>query len=160
RSVFNGVGNTRHANSRLKVLNAQRHRAVGVLLVSEPNRKHPSNQERLARIPRTARTPLPTQALADSETQIPLLTVSDALAAKLLEAAGKKPAELQAAIDAALQSQSRPLADTVVEMRVVNSEHRRATTYNVAGIIEGSDSQLKDETIIFSGHYDHDGMRD
>ena len=160
KSVFNGLGNTRHANSRLKVLNAQRHSAVGVLVVSEPNRKHPSNQERLARIPRTARTPLPLQALADSETQIPLLTVSDALAAKLLEATGKKPGELQAAIDAGLQSQSQPLADTKVEMRIVNSDHRRATSYNVAGLIEGSEPQLKDETIIFSGHYDHDGMRD
>jgi len=160
KSVFNGVGNTRYANSRLKVLNAQRHSAVGVLLVSEPNRKHPSNQERLARIPRTARTPLPTQALADSETQIPLLTVSDALSAKLLEATGKKPGELQAAIDAALQGHSQPLADTRVEIQIVNSEHRRATTYNVVGMIEGNDPQLKDETIIFSGHYDHDGMRD
>jgi hypothetical protein len=160
KSVFNGLGNTRHANSRLKILNAQRHGAVGVLLVSEPNRKHPSNQERLARIPRTARTPLPSQALADSETKIPLLTVSDALAAKLLEPTGKKPSELQSAIDANLQSQSQSLADTKVEMRTVNSEHRRATSYNVIGMIEGSDPQLKDETIIFSGHYDHDGMRD
>src|SRR5262249_36539951 len=160
KSVFNGLGNTGHANSRLKVLNAQRHGAVGVLLVSEPNRKHPSNQERLARIPRTARTPLPLQALADSETKIPLLTVSDALAARLLEPTGKKPGELQSAIDATLQSQSQPLTDTTVEMRIVNSEHRRATSYNVIGMIEGSDTQLKDETIIFSGHYDHDGMRD
>jgi hypothetical protein len=160
KSVFNGLGNTRHANSRLKILNAQRHGAVGVLLVSEPNRKHPSNQERLARIPRTARTPLPAQALADSETKIPLLTVSDALAARLLEPTGKKPGELQAAIDASLQSQSQPLADTTVEMRVVNSEHRRGTSFNVIGLIEGSDPRLKDETIIFSGHYDHDGLRD
>lgn len=160
KSVFNGLGNTRHANSRLKILNAQRHGAVGVLLVSEPNRKHPSNQERLARIPRTARTPLPAQALADSETKIPLLTVSDALAARLLEPTGKQPGELQAALDAALQSQSQPLADTTVEMRIVNSEQRRGTSHNVIGLIEGSDPRLKDETIIFSGHYDHDGMRD
>jgi Peptidase family M28/PA domain len=160
RSVFNGLGNTRHANSRLKVLNAQRHGAVGVLLVSEPNRKHPSNQERLARIPRTARTPLPLQALAESETKIPLLTVSDALAGRLLEPTGKKPAELQSAIDASLESQSQPLADTTVEMRIVNGEHRRGVSYNVIGLIEGSDTELKNETIIFSGHYDHDGMRD
>jgi len=160
KSIFNGLGNTRHANSRLKVLNAQRRGAVGVLLVSEPNRKHPSNQERLARIPRTARTPAPLQALAESETKIPLLTVSDALAAKLLEPTGNKPGELQSAIDASLQSQSQPLADTTVEMRIVNSEHRRATSYNVIGLIEGGDAQLRDETIIFSGHYDHDGARD
>ena len=160
QSIFNGVGNTRHANTRLKVLNAQRHGAVGVLVVSEPNRKHPSNQERLARIPRTARTPLPLQALAESETHIPLLTVSDALAAKLLAPIGKQPSELQTALDATLQSQSQTLADTTVELRIVNSEQRRATSYNVIGWLEGSDPQLKDETIIFSGHYDHDGMRD
>jgi hypothetical protein len=162
KSVFNGVGNTRYANSRLKVINAQKHGAVGLLLVSEPNRKHPSNQERLARIPgildRITRNAQ--QALADSETKIPLLTVSDALAAKLLEPTGKKPGELQSAIDATLKSQSQALANTNVEMRVVNAEHRRAISHNVIGLIEGSDTSLKDETIIFSGHYDHDGVRE
>src|SRR5262245_24761914 len=162
KSVFNGVGNTRYANSRLKVINAQKHGAVGALLVSEPNRKHPSNQERLARIPgildRITRNAQ--QALADSETKIPLLTVSDALAAKLLEPTVKKPGELQSAIDATLKSHSESLADTNVEMRIVNAEHRRAMSHNVIGLIEGSDPSLKDETIIFSGHYDHDGVRE
>jgi len=49
-SIFNGTGNTRYATTRVKVLNAQAHGAVGVLIVGEPNRKHPSNQERMARI--------------------------------------------------------------------------------------------------------------
>jgi len=40
-SIFNGTGNTRYATSRVKVLNAQKHGAVAVLLVAEPNRKHP-----------------------------------------------------------------------------------------------------------------------
>jgi len=162
KSVFNGLGNTRHANSRLKVINAQKHSAVGVLVASEPNRKHPSNQERLARIPgildRIMRNA--SQALADSETMIPMFTVSDALAAKLLEPTGRKPGELQTAIDTALQSHSQALADTTVEMRVVNAEHRRATSYNVVGLIEGADPQMRDETIVFSGHYDHDGVRE
>lgn len=162
KSVFNGIGNTRHANSRLKVLNAQKHGALGVLMVSEPNRKHPSSQERLARIPGIMErmTRNASQALADSETKIPLLTVSDALAATLLAPTGKKPAELQSAIDAALRPQSQSLADTRVEMRIVNAEHRRAMTANVIGMIEGSDPALKNETIIFSGHYDHDGIRE
>lgn len=162
KSVFNGLGNTRHANSRLKVLNAQRHGAVGVLLVSEPNRKHPSSQERLARIPGIMErfTRNAQQALADSETKIPLLTVNDALAAKLLEPTGKKPAELQSAIDTQLKPQSQALADTTVEMRIVNADHRRAVSHNVIGLIEGSDPQLKQETIVFSSHYDHDGIRD
>jgi len=32
-----------------------------------------------------------------------------------------------------------------------------ANSYNVAGVIEGSDPTLAAETIVFSGHYDHDG---
>jgi peptidase M28-like protein/PA domain-containing protein len=162
KSIFNGVGNTRHVSSRLKILNAQQHGAVGVLLASEPNRKHPSNQERLARIPgiidRITRNA--SQALAENETKIPLLSISDALAAKLLEPSGKNPSELQAAIDSTLRCPSPALADTVVEMRIVNAETRRATTYNVVGLIEGSDPALKNETIVFGSHYDHDGIRD
>src|SRR5205823_2800693 len=49
-SIFNGTGNTRYATGRVKILNAQAHGAVGVLIAAEPNRKHPSNQERVARI--------------------------------------------------------------------------------------------------------------
>jgi len=40
---FHGTGNTRYATTRVKVLNAQAHGAVGVLIVGEPNRD-PSNQ--------------------------------------------------------------------------------------------------------------------
>ena len=59
---------------------------MGVLLVSEPNRRHSSNQERTARIPggeQRARR-LPPQALADGEISIPSFSISDALAAELL----------------------------------------------------------------------------
>ena len=161
-SIFNGLGNTRHANSRLKILNAQRHGAVGVLVASEPNRKHPSNQERLARIPGiTDRiTRLPSQALADSEITIPQFSISDALTATLFATSGKKPSDIQSSIDATLKPASTALSDTAVEMRAVNAEHRRALTANVAGVIEGSDPSLKNETVIFSGHYDHDGIRE
>jgi PA domain len=53
KSIFNGTGNTRYATSRVKLLTAQKHGAVALLVVAEPNRKHPSNQERAARIPST-----------------------------------------------------------------------------------------------------------
>jgi len=35
------------------------------------------------------------------------------------------------------------------------SERRRANSCNVAGLIEGSDPVLKNETIVFSAHFDH-----
>lgn len=161
KSIFNGVGNTRHANQRSKVLNAQRHGAIAVLVMAEPNRKHPSNQERLARIqPAAQRARLPQQALVDSEVIIPSVSVSDTLAAELLATSGKRPADLQASIDSTLKSAGLALPDTLVELRLANQERRRGVSYNVAGLLEGSDPVLKHETIIYSGHYDHDGVRD
>src|SRR6202012_4742561 len=32
------------------------------------------------------------------------------------------------------------------------------TSYNVAGLLEGSDPNLKAETVIISAHHDHDGI--
>ena len=160
-SIFNGIGNTRHANARLKALNAQQHGAVGLLIASEPNRKHPSNIERLSRIPGIVDriTHVPSQALADSEVNIPSFNISDSVAQTLFSTSGKKESDLQTSIDSSLKPASMALPDTQIEMKVVNAEMRRGMTHNVAGMIEGSDPSLKNETIIFSGHYDHDGMR-
>jgi len=162
-SIFNGVGNTTAANVRLKILNAQRHGAIGVLIVGEPNRKHPSNLERLARIPGIMDrfTRRPSQALTDNNgIEIPYFTVNDRVGAALLANAGRMPAELQAAIDKTLKPASMPLRQTVVAMSVVNVSMRRATSSNVVGVLEGSDPRLKGETIVFGGHFDHEGVWD
>ncbi len=159
-SIFNGTGNTRYATTRVKVLNAQAHGAVGVLIVAEPNRKHPSNQERVARIGGSAQraNPIPSQALADDQLHTPYAVVSDAVARELLANAGATPSNLQTAIDRDLKSQSRSLPDTVASLHLRNMFSNPGTTYNVAGLLEGSDPTLKAETMIISGHHDHDGI--
>jgi hypothetical protein len=159
-SIFNGTGNTRYATTRVKVLNAQAHDAGGVLIVAEPNRTHPSNQERIARIGGSAvrATPLPSQALADDELHIPAAIVSDAAAKEILATAGDAPSELQSAIDRDLKPQSRPLPDTRATLHFRNTSVTTGTSYNVVGLLEGSDAKLRSETILISGHHDHDGM--
>lgn len=159
-SIFNGTGNTRYATGRVKVLNAQEHGALGVLIVAEPNRKHPSNQERVARIggSETRTVPIPLQALADDTLHTPAATVSDAVAKELFATSGVAPSELQAAIDRDLKPQSRVLPDTQVTLHYHNISSTTGTTYNVAGLLEGSDAKLKAETILFSGHHDHNGI--
>jgi hypothetical protein len=159
-SIFNGTGNTRYATSRVKVLNAQAHGAVGVLIVAEPNRRHPSNQERMARIGGsiTRATPLPSQALADDELHTPFAVVSDSAAKELLATAGATPSDLQSAIDRDLKPQSRPLTDTRATIHFRNTSITKGTSYNVVGLLEGSDPKLKSETILISAHHDHDGM--
>jgi Peptidase family M28/PA domain len=155
RSVFNGTGATKYASAYFKALNAQKHGAVGVLVAGEPNRKHPSNQERLARIrSSTLRSRIPNQAIEHSDIRIPLLSVSDQIANDLLDGRAK---ELQAQIDGALKPASREIPNAGAEIRNVLAERRRATTYNVIGMIPGSDPALQGESVIFAAHYDHDG---
>ena len=154
-SRFNGKGSTRYAGAYAKALNAQQHGAIGVLVVAEPNRQHLSNAERLAKVRNPAqRARIASQALADGAITIPMFTISEKIAGDLLDGQSKA---LQTAIDAKLQPQSKELAGLKIDLKVVDTAVREATTYNAVGLIEGSDPRLKDETIIFSAHYDHDG---
>lgn len=158
-SRFNGTGYTRYATTRVKVLNAQVHGAVAVLIVAEPGRKHPSNQERAARIGGsvTRVPPITSQALAIDDVRIPSVVISDDMAKELL--AGFDPAQLQKTIDDDLKPQSRPLADTRITLRNRNRNSSEAAgrSYNVAGLLEGSDPTVGAETILISAHHDHTG---
>jgi hypothetical protein len=159
KSIFNGLGSTRYATARVKALNAQAHGAVAVLMVAEPNRKHPSSQERIARVTGTNShlTRLPSQAIDGDELRIPYMTVSDKVAAALIETAGTAAAELQAKIDQTLKPQSRVLPETTATIHLRNAERRQGTSFNVAGLLKGSDPSLTAETVLFGAHYDHDG---
>jgi hypothetical protein len=161
-SVFNGLGHTRYAAAYIKVLNAQKHGAVAVLVAPEPNRKHPTGAERMLKVPNSAdrQRLLTPQALADSDARIPLLNVTDAVANALLAASGSKPGDLQASIDASLRSASTPLPGVVLDLQVGLAERRAGESANVIGILEGSDPRLKSETIVFTAHHDHDGEWD
>lgn len=93
------------------------------------------------------------------EAGIPVLVISQNLAAKLLGAVDHPLSEYQKAADArsagadGLRSPSghRTLSFDVSVIR------RESPSYNVVGILPGSDPKLKDETIIIGAHYDHLG---
>jgi Zn-dependent M28 family amino/carboxypeptidase len=158
KSIFNGTGNTRYATTRVKLMNAQAHGAVALVVVAEPNRKHLTNAERSARIGNTTRVvPLPVQAIADDEVKIPSVLVVDAVAAELLATSGATGSALQSAIDKDLSTQSRLLPDTTLTLHFSNTSEHRGITNNVAGLQPGSDPELTAETVIISGHHDHDG---
>jgi len=166
-SIFNGTGNTRYATTRVKLLNAQAHGAVALVVVAEPNRKHLTNAERQARIGGSATrvVPIPLQAIADDEVHIPSVMVLDDVAAELLATEGalhgrsgkEEASALQAAIDKDLTPQSRALPDTTLTLHLHNTAERTGTTWNVAGLLEGSDPVLKAETVMITAHHDHDG---
>ncbi len=160
-SIFNGKGNTRYANARAKMIIARRHGAVALLIAPDPNHREGNQRGGLdagGRGANNLRTPRPTQAIAD-EDSIPVFNVSAKVAEDLLAATGKKPSAIQTAIDSTLKPQSAALGNVEAELRAATSQRKRQISYNVAGIVEGSDPQLKNETVLYSGHYDHDGLR-
>jgi hypothetical protein len=165
KSIFNGTGNTRYATTRVKLLNAQAHGALALVVVAEPNRKHLTNAERAGKIaqsvngvkPITRTVPLPAQAILDDVVSIPSVLVQDEVAKELLASSGTTGSVLQAAIDKDLTPQGRALPDTVLTLHLRNSSERTGLTSNVAGLLEGSDPALKAETVLISGHHDHDG---
>ncbi len=158
-SPFNGTGNTRYATNRVKALIAQAHGAVAVIVLAEPNRKHPSNLERVNRIggSLSRMIPLPSQVIVNDELHIPVATVSDAVAAQLLATAGATPQALQAAIDRDLSSHSIALTASEVTLHFENKSRTTGVTYNAAGLLPGADPNLAAETVVISGHHDHDG---
>ena len=165
-SVFNGIGNTRYTNNNYKLFNAERHGAVAVLTMPDPNHSGPvrgvapaagaggggRGQGQAAQRPRIL-----SESLAEGGPAIPLFTLGKRVSDSLFEAAGKKAVEVAAVIDAKPAPASFDVPGVTVELHTATAEQRRANSYNVVGMIEGSDPVLKAETIVFSGHFDHDG---
>jgi hypothetical protein len=162
QSIFNGKGNTRYANATYKALNAQRHGAIGILSMTDPNNhgagpgRGGAQVQAQGQLAQT-RPRIPSEALAEGGPAIPTFTISAQIADGLFAAAGKKAGDVQTAIDAGPRPMSFEVPDTRAELRPVLSERRRANSYNVVGLLEGSDPTLRAETVIFSGHFDHDG---
>jgi len=163
KSVFNGRGNTWHADNRVKIVNAQRHGAVGVLLVPEPNRKHPSSLDRRIRMANGVdRKPERAGSLTldDDDVLIPMMMLRDSMLREILAAAGRNPQELQRAIDSRTRPMSLDLPGLSFRMRLVMRSIRRGPGFNVAALLSGSDPVLRDETVIVSAHFDHTGTPD
>jgi Peptidase family M28/PA domain len=160
-SIFNGRGNTRYTNATYKTLNAQRHGAIAILSAADRN-NHPDGGGRggagRGAGQAALRPRIPSEALVEGGAAIPVFTISAKVADTLFAAAGKSAAAVQSAIDRKPSPASFAIPDTRVELHTVVSERRRANSYNVVGFIEGSDPVLKNETVIFSGHFDHDGI--
>jgi len=159
QSVFNGIANTIYSTNRVKVINAQKHGAIAVLIAPEPNRKHPSNQERYLSIGGTTKRkiPLPSQVLQEDDINIPAAILSDKVA-NAIAGSQISLSKLQDLIDKDFKPKSTNISGTQIAIQDVNKSSKTGTTYNVVGLLEGNDSLLKNETIILSAHHDHDGM--
>lgn len=159
-SRFDGAN--RSENSRLvrKVLAAQARGASAVLVA--PDRHNHATGGRPAR-PMSAVWParparVPRYRLANwvDAVNIPVVHVSGALAERIAASAGRSFDDLAEAAEQPGGAAAVALAGPRVEV-TTSVRRTRVPNRNVVGLIEGADAERRDEWIVISAHYDHDG---
>lgn len=159
-SPLEGVVTAEPAAPWRKALAAQEHGAVGILYVADVhNHQEPVNLEQAARNVWPATPPhLKTYTLATwaDRLRIPAAQISPALAESLLAGTKKSLAAMAAAAEAPRGAPVVPLPGVRVRLTTDVVRHT-IPDRNVVGLVEGSDPVLKDEWVLVTAHFDHDG---
>jgi len=159
-SPFDGVVTSEPSTAWRKAFAAQEKGAVAVLFVSDVH-NHPgvANFEAAARNYWPEKPPhLLSYTLAAwaDRIHIPVAQVSPAIAATLAAGAGKPFEELAKSAESARGFTALALPGTRVMIHTAVDRHI-VPDRNVVALLEGSDPRLKDEWVIVSAHYDHNG---
>ena len=161
KSAFEGVVTAEPAAAWRKALAAQEKGAAGILFVSDVH-NHPdaANFEQAARNfwPATpARISNYTLATWTDRIRIPAAQISPALAESLLAGTGKTLADAGRLAEVA--GGATPIGINGVQIELTTAVDRHIVPdRNVLGLIEGSDPKLKDEWVLVTAHFDHDGV--
>lgn len=159
-SIFDGVVTSEVAQPIRKVLAAQAKGAIGVIFVEDVHNQSgpPSNFQAQAgnywpeTAPRVERYTL--KAWSD-RVRIPVVQVSPTAAEHLVAASGRTL--LQLAQGAETRGGITPVPiDTSVHM-IASVTHHTVPDRSIVALIEGSDTTLKNEYVLVSAHFDHDG---
>lgn len=160
KSPFDGVVTAEAAVAIKKVLAAQDKGAIGVLFVTDVhNHPAPANFEASARAfwpPQAPRVDRFTLASWADRVRIPVGQISPALAETLVRGTGRSLLDLSKAAETERGFTAIPLDG--VEASLVTAVNRHIVAdRNVLALVEGADPKLKDEVVIVSAHYDHEG---
>jgi hypothetical protein len=159
-SAFEGVVTAEPAAPWRKALAAQEKGAIGILYVSDVhNHPDPANFEQAARNawPETpARIPGYTLAAWADRIRIPAVQISPALASMLLGSNSPSLEELAKRAETAGGITPAAIGRSIT-LRAAVDRHI-VPDRNVLGLVEGSDPKLKDEWVLVTAHFDHDGV--
>jgi hypothetical protein len=157
-SSFDGTSNTIHAEFAVKADRAKEHGARGMLLVTDPL-NHPGGDD--LRV--GGRLRLDPESRSDSDAAevdkgILAVHVARDTARRMVEPAGLTLEMMQAGIDSGRPPAEFDLGGLQSRLEVTRSiEPVEVAARNVAGFIEGTDPELKDEWIVVGAHHDHVG---
>jgi len=170
-SPFEGRRLSNYGTLLSKILNAQKHGAVGILFATDPlNHKDLSpSATGGTRWPSLIKERMRDEEDfkymrfrsrmriigADLDVQIPAAAIDGKLADYLL---GDEHSliSLQEEIDEKMIPRSFPITDKKVTL-AVNFKNEPVDAYNIVAKVEGSDPELKDKVVIVGAHYDHVG---
>ena len=158
--LFAGERTSEYARPVRKVLEAQRRGAAAVLLVADAhNHAAPrSLQSEMRGAWRSEPRRVPRYELGSwvSQIDIPVARLSVDEAERMLVDGGTTFASLtrQAETPGGISPHARP--DIVVQV-ATSVERREIREHSVVGLVSGSDPALRDEWIILSAHFDHEG---
>ena len=158
KSIFDGLVTSSHADGLRKILNAQRRGAAGVLFVD------PGQDEKgVNRFPSQARSQWPETpprikryALASQagRVRIPVASIAPALAETLLGERSLSQVVEEARRPGGLAAFALPGVEVELETRL---RRHYLEDHNVIAAIRGADEALRQEAVLISAHYDHNG---
>lgn len=159
-SPFDGVVTSEPSTTWRKALAAQERGAAAILFVTDVhNHPAPANFEQSARNAWPAEPPRIKSYMlstwADRIT-IPAAQISPALAATLVAGTGKTLLDLSRAADTVSGFAPLPLPGVRLDLTTAVDRHT-VPDRNVVGLVEGSDPKLKDEWVLVTAHFDHNG---
>ncbi|MBI3983070.1 MAG: M28 family peptidase [Gemmatimonadetes bacterium] len=160
QSPFDGVVTAQAASPLEKALAAQARGAIGILFVADVhNHAGPDDFEAEARNYWPAEPPRIGQftiAAWMERVRIPAAQVSPALAEILLRGTGRTLAQLAQAAETPRGLTPIPVPGARVDLTASVNRHI-VPDRNVLALIEGTDARLREEWVIVSAHFDHNG---
>lgn len=159
QSKFRGTWDTYHAYGWFKIEQVRQAGAAALLIVT-PDFGFKSAKE--ARIPSSLPNymlPEPRYGLGDPLWDLPVLLISPETADALLAGSGQSISSLQKKIDETYKPQSFEVPGVTVTAAKAFKPPVLLKGRNVIGVLEGSDPVLKNQYVIVTGHYDHEGTR-
>ncbi|MBZ0199817.1 MAG: M20/M25/M40 family metallo-hydrolase [Ignavibacteriaceae bacterium] len=155
-SSFNKTKSAHYLNPRLKSENAIEKGALAVLLISSPLKAEPPISIKYERISVSFEKEyfhLPEL----KRKGIPIFYISKECASELFDNTNLNFKNAVENLEKSLQPEPVEIKNKTVSFEI-NFNNALITTQNVAGFLEGSDPELKDEVIVIGAHYDHVGL--
>jgi len=158
--IFQGKRDTHYSSLESKLKNAMSRGAVAIMVVTDPLNHVTLNPQGYSwpSLSKFKNSIIPPITLYSQETSIPFIQVGENVI-NLLFGNVDSLKRIQMQIDKDLKPFSFEFPEVLSKVKT-KLDIKHFIAKNVVGLINGSDSKLKDEVLVIGAHYDHVGYKD